>query len=82
VALEIRYHGFSSGRHSRGGLVFGEHIGRFTCPLLVGVGLAHDAPVRSFFNQHIFSVTKRTAGDYSLLGSLSFCDVFFVGIAE
>jgi hypothetical protein len=48
VALKIRYHAFSSVRHSRGGFVLGKHIGWFTCPLLVGVGLAHHVLTRSF----------------------------------
>jgi hypothetical protein len=82
VALKIRYHAFFPVGHSGGGLVLGKHIGWFTCPLLVGVELAHHALARSFFNQHICSVTKGTVGNYSLLGSLSFCYVFFVGIAE
>jgi hypothetical protein len=82
MPLKIRYHAFFSVGHSRGGLVLGKHIGWFTCPLLVGVGLAHHVLARSFFNQRICSVTKGTAGNYSLLAPLSFCYVFFVGIAE
>jgi hypothetical protein len=50
-------------RHSHGDLVFGKHIGWFTGPLLVGVGLARNALACSFFNQRICSVTKGTAGD-------------------
>lgn len=67
VALKSGITRSPSVRHSRGGLVLGKHIGWFTCPLLVGVGLAHKVLAHLFSNQHIFSVTKGTAGDYSLL---------------
>ena len=69
-------------RHSRGGLVLGKYIGWFTCPLLVGVGLARNALACVFLNQRICSVTKGTTAEYSLLSPVSFCDVVFVDIAE